>query len=249
MVKAGLIVALALLAGVVKEAAGDEIPCWPGECNVQNHREMVLTAYAEVNPRLDVVVIGRIEGLRHQHGNEEIGAKRFRYLWVDVRVERSVVGCFLAGDRLVLSAAGYGGWHWQPRSPEEMAPVLAIAEANMDLEREADERDDRHFLRYLVPKHLKRNRERLIALGVERELPFVVLEIADNDLPSSRRRTDVVLVPGQPYLIFTPSSGETSSFGRHRTDSELMFDIYPASFAEYLPPPLRPDSCDDAGDN
>ena len=243
-----LIVALALLAGVVKEAAGELIPCWPGECNVQSHREMVLTAYAEVNPRLDVVVIGRIEGLRHQHGNEEIGAKRFRYLWVDVRVERSVVGCFLAGDRLVLSAAGYGGWHWQPRSPEEMAPVLAIAEANMDLEREADERDDRHFLRHEVPKQLKRNRERLIAIGVERQLPFVVLEVLDNDLPSLRRHTDVVLVPDESYLFFTPSNGETSPFLRSGTSSDLMFDIYPASFAEYLPPPVRPDSCDEAGD-
>ena len=243
-----LIVALALLAGAVKQAAGDEIPCWPGECNVQSHREMVLTAYAEVDPRLDVVVVGRIEDVRHRYGSEEVGATERRLLWVDVRVERPLAGCILAGDRLVLSTGGYGGWHWKPRSPEEMAPVLAIAEANMDLEREADERDDRHFLRYLVPKQLKRNRERLIALGVERKLPFVVLEIADNDLPSSRRRTDVVLVPGQPYLIFTPSSGETSSFGRHRTESELMFDIYPASFAEYLPPPIRPDSCDDAGD-
>ena len=243
-----LIVALGLLAGVFNEVVADEIPCWPGECNVQSHREMVLTAYAEVDPRLDAVVVGRIEGVRHRYGNEEVGATELRLLWVDVRVERSVAGCILAGDRMALSAWGYGGWHWRPRSPEEMAPVLAIAEANMDLEREADERDDRHFLRHEVLKHLKRNRERLIALGVERKLPFVVLEIADNDLPSSRRRTDVVLVPGQSYLIFTPSSGETSSFGRHRTDSELMFDVYPASFAEYLPPPVRPDSCDEAGE-
>ena len=243
-----LIAALVWLGAAIFEAAGDEIPCWPGECNVQNHREMVLTAYAEVDPRLDAVVVGRIEGVRHRYGSEEVGATERRLLWVDVRVERSVAGCLVAGDRLVLSTGGYGGWHWQPRSPEEMVPVLAIAEANMDLEREADERDDRHFLRHEVLKHLKRNRERLIALGVERRLPFVVLVVADNDLPSSRRRTDVVLVPGQSYLIFTPSSGETSSFSRHRTDSELMFDIYPASFAEYLPPPVRPDSCEEAGE-
>ena len=213
---------------------------------MQNHREMALTAYAEVDPRLDAVVVGNIERLRHQYGNDEVGAKEFRFLWVDVRVERSLSGCFLAGDRLVLSAAGYGGWHWRERSPEEMAPVLAIAEANMALEREADERDDRHWLRHEMPKHLKRNRERLIALGVARQLPFVVLEVLDNDVPSSRRHTDVVLVPGRSYLLFTPSSGETSPFGRHRTTSELMFDIYPASFAEYLPPPVRPDSCDEA---
>ena len=125
-----------------------------------------------------------------------------------------------------------------------MAPVLAIAEANMELERQADERDDRHFLIYEVPKHLKLNRERLIALGVAQQLPFVVLMVNDNDVPSFRRVTEVVLVPGQSYLIFTPSSGETSSNGRHRTTSQLMFDIYPASFAEYLPPPVRTDSCE-----
>ena len=242
-----LIIAVALLSGVVQEAAGELIPCWPGECNVQSHREMALTAYAEVNPRLDAVVVGRIEDVRHQYGNDEVGAKELRTLWIDMVVERSLAGCFSAGDRFALSAFGYGGWHWRLRSPEEMAPVLAIAEANMDLEREADERDDRHFLRHEVPKQLERNRERLIALGVARQLPFVVLMVYDNDLPSLRRHTDVVLVPGRSYLLFTPSSGETSPYMRRRTTSQLMFDIYPASFAEYLPPPVRPDSCDEAG--
>ena len=245
--KVAKLIALAWLSAAVQDVAGDEIPCWPGECNVQSLREMVLTAYAEVNPRLDAVVVGRIEGLRHEYGNDEVGAKEFRYFQANVRVERSLAGCLLAGDRLILSASGYGGWHWRERSPEEMAPVLAIAEANMELEREADERDDRHWLRHEMPKHLKRNRERLIALGVARQLPFVVLRVRDNDLPSSRRRTDVVMVPGRSYLLFTPSSGETSPFGRRRTTSELMFDIYPASFAEYLPPPVRPESCDEAG--
>ena len=242
-----LIIALALLIGVAQETAGELIPCWPGECNVQSHREMALTAYAEVDPRLDAVVVGRIEAVRTLYGSGELGATESRRLSVDVVVERSRAGCFLAGHRFVLSASGYGGWHWQPRSLEEMAPVLAIAEANMELERKADERDDRHFLRHEVPKHLKRNRERLIALGVARRLPFVVLEIFDNDTPSLRRHTDVVLMPGRSYLIFTPSDGETSPYLRSQTSSELMFDIYPASFAEYLPPPVRPESCDAAG--
>ena len=205
---------------------------------------MALTAYAEVDPELDAVVVGRIEAVRHQYGNDEVGATEFRRLWADVVVDRSLAGCLRVGDRLALSASGYGGWHWQPRSQEEMAPVLAIAEANMALEREADERDDRHFLMHEVPKHLKRNRERLIALGVARRLPFVVLRVRDNDPPSLRRRTDVVLVPSRSYLIFTPSTGETSPFLVRRNNSELMFDIYPASFADYLPPPVRPDSCD-----
>ena len=243
-----LIVTLALLTGAVQEAAGELIPCWPGECNVQSHREMALTAYAEVDPKLDAVVVGRIEALRHQYGNDEVGATESRFLWVDVVVDRSFAGCFRAGDRLTLSASGYGGWHWRERAPEDMAPVLAIAEANMELEREADERDDRHFLMDEVPKHLKRNRERLIALGVAKQLPFVVLKVQDNDLPSLRRHTDVVMVPGQSYLIFTPSTGETTPFLVRRNNSELMFDIYPASFAEYLPPPVRPDSCDEAGE-
>ena len=118
----------------------------------------------------------------------------------------------------------------------------------MELEREADERDDRHFLRHEVPKHLKRNRERLIALGVARQLPFVVLDVYENTLPSSRRATEVVLVPGEPYLMFTPAGGKAIPTGRGPGSTGLMFDIYPASFAEYLPPPVRPDSCDDAGD-
>ena len=239
-----LIVTLALLTGAVQEAAGELIPCWPGECNVQSHREMALTAYAEVDPKLDAVVVGRVEAVRHLYGNDEVGATELRTLSLDVVVDRSLAGCVRAGDRLALSAHGYGGWHWQERSLADMAPVLAIAEANMELERQADERDDRHFLTYEVPKNLKLNRERLIALGVAQQLPFVVLMVNDNDVPSFRRVTEVVLVPGQSYLIFTPSSGETSSNGRHRTTSELMFDIYPASFAEYLPPPVRPASCD-----
>ena len=246
--KAGhLIVALVWLGVAVQEAAGELVPCWPGECNVQNHREMVLTAHAEVDPKLDAVVVGRIEAVRHLYGNDEVGATELRTLSLDVVVDRSLAGCVRAGDRLALSAHGYGGWHWQRRSLADMAAVLAIAEANMELERQADERDDRHFLIYEVPKHLKRNRERLIALGVAQQLPFVVLMVSDNDVPSFRRVTEVVLVPGQSYLIFTPSSGETSSNGRHRTTSELMFDIYPASFAQYLPPPVRRDSCDEAG--
>ena len=240
-----LIVTLALLTGAVQEAAGELIPCWPGECNVQNHREMALTAYAEVDPKLDAVVVGRIEALRHQYGNDEVGATEFRYLWVDLVVDWSLAGCFRAGDRLTLSAAGYGGWHWRERPPEDMAPVLAIAEANMELEREADEQDDRHFLMHEVPEHLERNRERLIALGAAKQLPFVVLMVHDNDLPSLRRRTEVVLVPGQSYLVFTPSTGETRPYLVRRNNSELMFDVYPASFAKYLPlPVLRPDSCE-----
>ena len=239
-----LTVTLALLTSSVQEAAGELIPCWPGECNVQSHREMALTAYAEVDPKLDAVVVGRIEAVRHQYGNDEVGATEFRFLWVDVVVDQSFAGCFRAGDRLALSVAGYGGWHWGERSSADMAPVLAIAEANMALEREADARDDRHFLIYEVPKHLKRNRERLIALGVAKQLPFVVLLVNDSDVPSFRRATEVVLVPGQSYLIFTPNTGETSPFLVRRNNSELMFDIYPASFADYLPPPVRPDSCD-----
>ena len=246
--KVGQLIAALLCLGIVaQEAAGELIPCWPGECNVQSHREMALTAYAEVDPELDAVVVGRIEALRHQYGNDEVGATESRFLWVDVVVDRSFAGCFRAGDRLTLSASGYGGWHWRERAPEDMAPVLAIAEANMELEREADERDDRHFLMDEVPKHLKRNRERLIALGVAKQLPFVVLKVQDNDLPSLRRHTDVVMVPGQSYLIFTPSTGETTPFLVRRNNSELMFDIYPASFADYLPPPVRPESCDEAG--
>ena len=247
--KAGhLIVALVWLGVAVQEAAGELVPCWPGECNVQNHREMVLTAYAEVDPKLDAVVVGRIEAVRHLYGNDEVGATESRHFWADMVVDRSLAGCFRAGDRLALSTSGYGGWHWRERSVADMAPVLAIAEANMALEREADERDDRHFLMHEVPKHLKRNRERLIALGVARQLPFVVLKVHDNDLPTFRRDTEVVLVPGQPYLIFTPNTGETNPFTVRRNNSELMFDIYPASFAEYLPPPLRPASCDEAGE-
>ena len=238
-----LIVTLALWTGAVQEAEGSFIPCWPGDCNVQSHREMVLAAYAEVDPELDAVVVGRIKAVRHLYGNDEVGATEFRYLRADVVVDRSLAGCLRAGDRLALSAAGYGGWHWRERPAADMAPVLAIAEANMELEREAVERDDRHFLVYEVPKHLKRNRERLIALGVAKQLPFLVLMVNDNDVPSFRRATEVVLVPGQSYLIFTPISGETRSHMRRRTTSELMFDIYPASFAEYLPPPVRPDGC------
>ena len=183
-----LIVTLALLTGAVQEAAGELIPCWPGECDVQNHREMVLTAHAEVDPKLDAVVVGRIEAVRHLYGNDEVGATELLALSIDVAVDRSLAGCVRAGDRLALSAHGYGGWHWQERSLADMAPVLAIAEANMELERQADERDDRHFLIFEVPKHLKLNRERLIALGVARRLPFVVLRVRDNDLPSLRRR-------------------------------------------------------------
>ena len=242
---AKLVVALTWFGVVAQQAAGELIPCWPGECNVQSHQEMALTAYAEVDPKLDVVVVGRIVGVRTPYSSDKPGATEPRRLSVDVVVERSLAGCLLSGDRLALSAYGYGGWHWQERSAEEMAPVLDIAEANMELEREADERDDRHFLMNEVPKHLERNRERLIALGVAQQLPFVVLMVYDNDLPSLRRHTDVVAVPGQSYLIFTPSSGETSPYMRRRTTSELMFDIYPASFAEYLPPPVRPDTCDE----
>ena len=243
-----LIAALVWLGATIPEAAGGLIPCWPGECNVQSHQEMALTAYAEVDPKLDVVVVGRIVGVRSFYGSGEPGATEPRRLSVDVVVERSLAGCLLSGDRLALSAYGYGGWHWQERSAEDMVPVLDIAEANMELEREADERDDRHFLVHEVPKHLERNRERLIALGMAQQLPFVVLMVDDNDMPSLRRHTDVVAVPGQSYLIFTPSTGETSPYMPRRTTSELMFDIYPASFAEYLPPPVRPDSCDEAGE-
>ena len=117
----------------------------------------------------------------------------------------------------------------------------------MALEREADKRDDRRFLVDEAPKHLKRNRERLIALGVARQLPFVVLKVR-SDVPSLRRRTDVVLVPDQLYLILARSIGKTSPFTDRRSNSPLMFDIYPASFAEYLPPPVRPERCDEAGD-
>ena len=151
-------VALAWLGVTVQEAAAGWAPCWPGECNVQSHREMVLTVYAEVDPKLDAVVVGRIKAVRHLYGNDEVGATESRYLWADVLVDRSLAGCFRTGDRLVLAASGYGGWHWRARSPADMAPVLAIAEANMALEREADARDDRHSLVYEVPKHLKRNR-------------------------------------------------------------------------------------------
>ena len=243
--KAGHVFVALWLCVTVQEAAEGWAPCWPGECNVQSHREMVLTVYAEVDPKL--AVVGRIEAVRHLYGNDEVGATESRYLWADVVVDRSLAGCFRTGDRLALSASGYGGWHWGERSPADMAPVLAIAEANMALEREADKRDDRRFLVDEAPKHLKRNRERLIALGVARQLPFVVLKVR-NDVPSLRRRTDVVLVPGQPYLIFAPSTGETNPKSGHRDNAEVTFDIYPAHFAEYLPPPVRPDSCDEAGE-
>ena len=81
-----LIVTLALLTGTDQQAEGSFIPCWPGECNVQSHREMVLTAYAEVDPKLDAVVVGRIEAVRHQYGNDEVGATEFRRLWADLVV-------------------------------------------------------------------------------------------------------------------------------------------------------------------
>ena len=75
-----LIVTLALWTGTVQEAEGSFIPCWPGDCNVQSHREMALAAYAEVDPKLDAVVVGRIEAVRHMYGNDEVGATESRFL-------------------------------------------------------------------------------------------------------------------------------------------------------------------------
>ena len=240
-----LIVVAVLLTGVFQEALAERGFCFPGECGFMDHRELVLASYAEVNPAVDGVIVGRIEAVHTRYGSDEVGAEEARVVGVDVVVEESLAGCFETGERKEVVVFGYGGWHWDDRSAEAMAPVLAIVEANFDLERELAEQDSLAFFEQEVPARLERNRRRLFALGMERKLPFLVISIHLGGLDDPRRRTEAVVVPGKPYLMFIPDMG-IFPFESRSGRSELPFDIYPASFASLVPETNRPETCESA---
>lgn len=244
-----LIIAALLLTAMFEEAMAERRVCFPGECGFMDHRELILASYEEVDPAVDGVIVGRIEAVHTRYGSDDPGAKEKRLIGMDVVVEDSLAGCFEPGERKEVVLWGYGGWHWKEASAKEMAPIVAIAEANLDLERELAERDSLVFLEREMPARLERNRLRLIALGVERKLPFLILWVYSGDsLDAPRRLTEVVVVPGTSYLMFIPDMGETFQGQSRAGSSNLPFDIYPASFATLLPQTSRPESCESAGE-
>ena len=242
-----LIVATLLLTAVLEEAMAERRVCFPGECGFMDHRELMLASYDEVDPAVDGVIVGRIEAVHTRYGSDEPGAKEKRLIGMDVVVEESLAGCFEPRERKEVVLWGYGGWQWKEASAKEMAPVMAIAEANLDLERELAERDSLVFLEREIPARLERNRLRLIALGVERKLPFLILWVYSGDsLDAPRRLTEAVVVPGMSYLMFIPDMGETFQGQSRAGSSDLPFDIYPASFAILLAQTSRPEKCESA---
>ena len=116
-----LIVIAVLLTGVSQETVAERGFCFPGECGFMDHRELVLASYAEVNPAVDGVIVGRIEAVRTRYGSDEAGSEEARIVGVDVVVEESLAGCFETGERKEVVVFGYGGWHWDDRSVEAMA--------------------------------------------------------------------------------------------------------------------------------
>ena len=240
-----LVAAAALLAGLFQDAVADRF-CFPSQCGFMDHREQVLASLAEVDPTVDGVVVGRIEAVHTRSGSEEPGTKEWRVIGMKVLVEESLAGCFEVGERKEVVLIGHGGWHWQEASAEEMAPLRAIAEANFDLERELAERDSLVFFEEEVPAQLERNRLRLIAVSVERKLPFLVLPLHLGGLDAPRRKTDAVVFPGESYLMFIPDLGETFVGQSRANSSALAFDIYPAAFATLLPRASRPEDCESA---
>lgn len=241
------IVAAILLTGVFECAVAERGFCFPGECGFMNHRELALASYANADPAVDGVIVGRIEGVHTRHGSDELGSKERRVIGMDILVEKSLAGCFEIGERKEVVLFGYGGWHWEAATAREMAPIVAIAEANFDLERQLAERDSLAFFEREMPARLERNRLRLIALGMERKLPFLILWIYSHDgSDAPRRLTEAVVVPGKSYLMFIPDMGETFPFQSRPGSSNLPFDIYPASFAAVLPPTSRPENCEPA---
>ena len=236
-----------LLTGLFEETLADRF-CFPGQCGFLDHREQVLASFADADPAVDGVVVGRIDAVHTRSGSDEPGTKEWRAIGVKVVVEESLAGCFEVGERKEVVLYGYGGWHWQEEaSAEEMAPLRAIAETNFDLERELAERDSLVFFQREMPAQLERNRLRLIALGVERKLPSLILPLhLGGGLDDPRRSTEAVVFPGESYLMFIPDLGETFVGQSRANRSGLAFDIYPAAFATLLPRTSRPENCESA---
>ena len=262
----GLIVTTGLVAFAAQETAGERVVCWPGECWFPDHMEMLASSYERVDPRADAVVVGRVEvvnrladvrtapdGRLYHEDSTAVDEKGSFQL--DVVVDNSVAGCYLAGDRFSTKVRGYGRlrWpqrlakkHWQQKSAEEMAPVLELAEANWNLERELHDRADFGFYQDELPARYERNRQRLLELGMARDLPFLLVSADHGDHDGFGRMTEVVVVPGQRYLMFVSGRWILPLWRRPKPEfqSGLRFDIYPASFAEHLPRADRPKECE-----
>lgn len=242
----GLTVTTGLLAFAAQETAGERVWCRPGECWFPDHMEMLASSYEEVDHRVDAVVIGRVVAAGPSPGPEDsTEVAELASFWIDVIVDDPLAGCALEGDRFSARVVGYGRRHWrknywQAKSAEEMAPVLALAEANWNLEREVHDRADLGFFENEMLARYERNRQRL--LGMARELPLLVLGVNDKDIDGFGRWSEVVVVPGQRYLMFVPGGLLLPSFGS--VESALNFDVYPASFVEHLPRADRPKECD-----